>query len=395
MKKQNLVIATRQSALALWQAHMIQDLIKSLPAFANFTPELLPMVSTGDIKLDTVLAKVGGKGLFTYELEQALKAQQAQIAVHSLKDVPMIPEEQFFYTYNARHYHEDLAVFPQGSPYQRLADLPAGSVVGTASVRRKALLAHFYPHLQTKLLRGNVNTRLAKLNDPEQGYDAIILARAGLARLEFLEQLQVEILSPQNGWVSAPGQGIVAVQWDKNQKVAAYSEFLNDPVNQLLTDIERGVARHLGGSCSLPLGVYAGFVNSQGQEVATNIISSQRNAFALEVQKQVCSSADLEQTEQLLQAYQQQLKSLPALQEFAQSLDLAQIQVQVFVGDLQAQKTISRSYSLPFGKHSIVDLQTPELQAQVDSFVATIVQDLQDQGFKEIKTLLDQQLAEQ
>lgn len=392
--KKPLVIATRQSALALWQANMIKELISTLPAFADFEPELLPMVSTGDIKLDTVLAKVGGKGLFTYELEQALKAQTAQIAVHSLKDVPMQPESQFFYTYNARHYHEDVAVFPTHSPYKSLKDLPRGAVVGTASVRRKALLAYFYPHLKTKLLRGNVNTRLAKLNDPDQGYDAIILARAGLARLEFIDDLNIEVLSPQQGWISAPGQGIVAVQWDNNQEVAAFSEFLNDPINHLLTSLERGVASLLGGSCSLPLGVYAYFVDNKGNEVATHFLSQQRNAIAHEVQKQVCEELGTTNPENLVQAYEFKLERNQALQKFVQSLNLDKINVQVFVGDLEGQKTIQRQYSLDFSKHSLVKLNSNTLLTEVVKLVKTIVADLNQEGFAQIQALLQQQLEE-
>ncbi|WP_222987544.1 hydroxymethylbilane synthase [Psittacicella hinzii] len=393
MTKNPLVIATRQSALALWQANMIQDLINSLPAFNDFETKLLPMVSTGDIKLDTVLAKVGGKGLFTYELEQALKAKQAQIAVHSLKDVPMIPEEQFFYTYNARHYHEDLAVFPAGSPYKSLADLPAGAVVGTASVRRKALLAYFYPHLKTKLLRGNVNTRLAKLNDAEQGYDAIILARAGLDRLGFLADLQVEILSPEQGWVSAPGQGIVAVQWDDNQEVSAYSEFLNDPVNALLTNIERGVARLLGGSCSLPLGVYAHFVNKDGEQVLTSAITEEFNRLRHQLQAQAYQEYHPTTPQVLTQIWQDKIRNSAQIQDFVMGLQLEQIHVHVFVGDLEAQKTIRQTYTFDFAGHSLVNLDSPTLLTQVLQFVQMIASDIESKGFAQITSLLAQQLS--
>lgn len=202
-EKEVLRIATRQSPLALWQANFVKDALEQ--RFPELSVELVTMVTKGDIILDTPLAKIGGKGLFVKELELALLENRADLAVHSMKDVPMtFPEGLGLAVICEREDPRDAFV---SNHYANLDELPVGAVVGTSSLRRQCQLKATYPHLDVKSLRGNVGTRLSKLDNGE--YDAIILASAGLIRLGLAERIRSFISTEQS--LPAAGQGAVGI----------------------------------------------------------------------------------------------------------------------------------------------------------------------------------------
>jgi hydroxymethylbilane synthase len=245
-----LRIATRQSALALWQAEYVKAQLElHHPGLAI---ELVPMTSRGDVILDVPLAKVGGKGLFVKELEQALLDNTADIAVHSMKDVPMeFPEGLGLAIICEREDPRDAFVSNQ---FKSLEDLPLGSTVGTSSLRRQSQLLAERPDLTVAFLRGNVNTRLAKLDAGD--YHAIILAAAGLLRLGFSERIASFISSEQS--LPAGGQGAVGIEC--RMADADILELLA-PLHHRLTAeqvlAERAVNRHLEGGCQVPIGCFA------------------------------------------------------------------------------------------------------------------------------------------
>ena len=247
---QRIVIATRESRLALWQAEHVRSLLRS--AYPTCSVELLGMTTRGDRILDQPLAKIGGKGLFVKELETALLDQRADIAVHSMKDVPMRLEEAFAI----------VAIGPRESPldafvsnrYANLDELPPGAVVGTSSLRREAQLHARYPLLAVSSLRGNLDTRLRKLDGGE--YDAIILAAAGLTRLGLRNRIRN--LLPAEASLPAAGQGALGIEaLSSRPEVAAWMLPLNDAVSAACVRAERAVSRALAGSCEVPLGAYA------------------------------------------------------------------------------------------------------------------------------------------
>jgi hydroxymethylbilane synthase len=245
-----LRIATRKSALALWQAEYVKaELEKHHP---DLTVELVPMTSRGDKILDVPLAKVGGKGLFVKELEHAMLEGEADIAVHSMKDVPMeFPEGLGLAVICPREDPRDAFV---SNTFESLDSLPQGAVVGTSSLRRQCQLLARYPHLQIKFLRGNVNTRLQKLDDGE--YDAIILAAAGLIRLGFETRIR-EFIEPE---VSLPagGQGAVGIETRlQDTEIMALLKPLHcdDTAPRVLA--ERAMNRRLEGGCQVPIGCFA------------------------------------------------------------------------------------------------------------------------------------------
>lgn len=251
-----LKIATRKSALALWQAHYVKARLEAL--YPDLQVELVPMVSRGDKILDVPLAKVGGKGLFVKELEHALLEGEADIAVHSMKDVPMeFPEGLGLAVICEREDPRDAFV---SNTYSSLAALPQGAVVGTSSLRRQCQLLALRPDLDIKFLRGNVQTRLQKLDDGE--YDAIILAAAGLIRLE----LQARIASFIEPEVSLPAGGQGAVGIECRMDDARVRELIA-PLHHTLTAervlAERAMNRRLEGGCQVPIGCYA--VHQGGQ----------------------------------------------------------------------------------------------------------------------------------
>jgi len=247
-----LTIATRESPLALWQANYVQACL--LGAHSDLQVELLGMTSRGDKLLDVPLAKVGGKGLFVKELETALLDGSADIAVHSMKDVPMeFPDGLGLSVICEREDPTDAFV---SNHFSSLSELPAGSVVGTSSLRRECQLRARRPDLQVKFLRGNVNTRLRKLDDGE--YDAIILASAGLIRLEMAERIR-EALSVEDS-LPAGGQGAVGIELRlTDARVKSLLMPLHHEPTAQRVRAERAVNRHLQGGCQVPIACYADF----------------------------------------------------------------------------------------------------------------------------------------
>lgn len=245
-----LRIATRQSPLALWQANYVkQQLQLHHPALQV---ELIPMVTKGDILLDTPLAKIGGKGLFVKQLEQALLENQADIAVHSIKDVPVqFPAGLQLSTICQRAEVRDAFV---SNHYATLAQLPQGAVVGTSSLRRQAQLRALYPHLQIRDLRGNVGTRLQKLDQGD--YDAIILAGAGLQRLQLTARITQ--LLPIEQMLPAVGQGAVGIEsrCDDTATLALLACLDHQPTRVCIT-AERAMNQTLQGGCQVPIGCLA------------------------------------------------------------------------------------------------------------------------------------------
>ena len=248
--KKEWVIASRESVLAMWQAKHIQARLQAL--YPQIQVSILGMTTQGDQILDKTLSKIGGKGLFVKELEQALADGRADLAVHSIKDVPMqLPAGFALAAITERADPFDAFV---SNHYQRPEDLPAGAVVGTSSLRREAQLRARFPHLNIRPLRGNVQTRLRKLDEGQ--YDAIILAAAGLKRLDLAERIRL-ILSPTDS-LPAAGQGALGIEIAAHRQDAAE---LLAPLNHAATAAcvlaERALARALDGSCQIPLAAYA------------------------------------------------------------------------------------------------------------------------------------------
>ena len=245
-----LIIATRQSALALWQAEHVRDRLRAFYPACEI--ELLGLTTQGDRRLDQPLADIGGKGLFIKELEQAMAEGRADLAAHSLKDVPMdVPPGFALAAILGREDPRDALV---SNAQRTLASLPAGSVVGTSSLRREAQLRERYPQLKVEPLRGNVNTRLHRLDQGNQA--AIILAVAGLKRLGFADRITA-ILEPEDS-LPAVGQGAIALECrsDRPDVIAALAA-LADVDTTLATAAERAFGRTLAGSCRTPLAAYA------------------------------------------------------------------------------------------------------------------------------------------
>lgn len=250
MANRTIRIATRKSLLALWQAHYVKERLEAL--HQDVTVELVPMTTKGDVLLDTPLSKIGGKGLFIKELEQAMLDGRADIAVHSMKDVPVeFPEGLGLTVICKREDPRDAFV---SNHYKTLAELPAGAVVGTASLRRECQIRARYPELNIKTLRGNVQTRLRKLDDGE--YDAIILAAAGLKRLELDERI-AGLLSPEDS-LPANGQGAVGIECRLDDaELLSLLAPLNDHDTRLRVEAERAMNHGLQGGCQVPIGSYA------------------------------------------------------------------------------------------------------------------------------------------
>ena len=257
MLQNNLLkIATRQSPLALWQANFVKHQLETL--HPGLRVELVPMVTKGDVILDSPLAKIGGKGLFVKELEAALLDGRADIAVHSMKDVPIeFPHGLVLSVICRREDPRDAFV---SNKYAALADLPAGAVVGTSSLRRQCQLKQLRPDLQVHSLRGNVGTRLSKLDQGE--YDAIILASAGLIRLGLAEQIRSFIEVEQS--LPAVGQGAVGIECRIDDLVVQQLLApLADQQTTLCVLAERAMNRRLQGGCQVPIGGYAIIENEQ------------------------------------------------------------------------------------------------------------------------------------
>ncbi|RUR17946.1 hydroxymethylbilane synthase [Legionella sp. km535] len=249
MKQKTIRIATRQSPLALWQANHIRETL--LMKWPSLTIELLPMVTSGDKFLKDKLLVAGGKGLFVKELEEALLDNRADFAVHSTKDMPAeLPSGLSLTAICKRHNPYDALV---SSRFSQCDALPLNAVVGTSSLRRQSQLLAYRPDLQIKTLRGNINTRLAKLEAGE--YDAIILAAAGLERMG-LEHSITELLS-DDMMLPACGQGALCIESrSDDHDMQNILSVLNDPLTSLCVQTERTVNAQLGGNCHVPLAVF-------------------------------------------------------------------------------------------------------------------------------------------
>jgi hydroxymethylbilane synthase len=255
-----ITIATRESRLALWQAEHVQA---RLGAELGITATLLGMTTRGDQILDRSLSKVGGKGLFVKELETALAEGRAQLAVHSLKDVPMeLPEGFSLAAVLEREDPRDAFV---SNDYASLAELPEGAVVGSSSLRRVTQLLSIRPDLRVEPLRGNLDTRLRKLD--EGGYHAIVLAAAGLKRLGLGHRVRAVFEVDQ--MIPCAGQGALGleIRADDDPLAAAMARLAHAPT-WLACEAERAVSRALGGSCSVPLAAHAQW---QGDSLCLNV----------------------------------------------------------------------------------------------------------------------------
>ena len=266
MNKQRLVVGTRSSQLALWQADfVIGELQKKYP---ELTIEKKLMTTKGDKILNAPLAKIGGKGLFTKELETAMLEGEIDIAVHSLKDMPVVvPEGLAITAITERADPGDAFVSPV---YGSFAELPQGAKVGTSSLRRKAQLLHVRPDLHIEDLRGNVNTRLRKME--EENFDGVILACAGLKRLGFEDRIR-QVL-PQSVCLPAVGQGALAIECRQaDSQTRELLEFLNDKETRLCTVAERGFLATVEGGCQVPVGVHAVAAGAEGIRIEAVIAS--------------------------------------------------------------------------------------------------------------------------
>ncbi len=246
----SIVIASRESLLAMWQAEHVQARLRS--HWPGISVSILGMTTEGDRLLDQSLATIGGKGLFVKELEQAMLESRADIAVHSMKDVPMwLPEGFALPAILSRDDPRDAFV---SNRYTQLSELPAGSVVGTSSLRRESQLRANYPHLDVRPLRGNVQTRLRKLDEGQ--YAAIILAAAGLRRLGLAGRI-ASLLTPEES-LPAVGQGALGIECrsDRPDLMQALSVLADREVTQCVV-AERALSRALAGSCTVPLGGFA------------------------------------------------------------------------------------------------------------------------------------------
>jgi hydroxymethylbilane synthase len=249
MNPSTLRIATRKSALALWQAEHVAALLRA--AHPGLAVELVPMSTRGDEILDQPLATIGGKGLFLKELEVAMLEGRADLAVHSLKDVPAELEPGF--VLSAILPRADAADAFVSNHYADLAALPQGARVGTSSLRRQAQLRALRPDLELLDLRGNVGTRLGKLD--AGNYDAIVLACAGLERLGLASRIRSRLAAPD--WLPAPGQAAIAIESRADAAaVAALLAPLDDPDTRLTVSAERAMNQTLGGSCTVPVGAW-------------------------------------------------------------------------------------------------------------------------------------------
>ncbi|MFK3708353.1 hydroxymethylbilane synthase [Raoultella sp. BIGb0138] len=287
-----LRIATRQSPLALWQAHYVKERLES--CHPGLVVELVPMVTRGDVLLDTPLAKVGGKGLFVKELELAMLEDRADIAVHSMKDVPVeFPAGLGLVTICEREDPRDAFV---SNHYASIDALPHGSIVGTSSLRRQCQLAARRPDLVIRSLRGNVGTRLGKLDSGE--YDAIILAAAGLKRLGLEARIR-QPLTPEQS-LPAVGQGAVGIECRLDDQ---WTQALLAPLNHAETAIrvraERAMNTRLEGGCQVPIGSYAELVNGElwlralvGAPDGSQVVHGERRGLAEDAERLGVSLAE-------------------------------------------------------------------------------------------------------
>ena len=281
MKK--LIIATRGSKLALWQSEYVKACL--MQAHPDLEVELSIMMTKGDKILDTALAKIGGKGLFTKELEEAMLRGEAHIAVHSLKDVPMeFPEGLKLSVITKR---EDVRDAMLSEKYASLEALPQGAVVGTTSLRRRMQLLKYRPDFIIKNLRGNVNTRIRKLKDGE--FDAIILASAGINRLDLSSEVTYFAPISKEIMIPSSGQAALGIEIVDNEEIERIVSVLNDENAIIETTIERDFIRILEGGCQVPIGVNA---EIQGTQITVKAILGLPDGSQMIVQKLVGNKED-------------------------------------------------------------------------------------------------------
>ncbi len=285
-------IATRKSALALWQAEYVKARLEA--SHPGLVVSLVPMVSRGDKLLDAPLAKIGGKGLFVKELETALMENEADIAVHSMKDVPMeFPAGLGLYCICEREDPRDAFV---SNRFASLDDMPAGSVVGTSSLRRQCQIAERRPDLEIRSLRGNVGTRLSKLDNGD--YDAIILAVAGLKRLDL--EARIGYAMPADVSLPAVGQGAVGIECRlDDERTRALLAPLNHDETAIRVSAERAMNTRLEGGCQVPIGSYAEINNGEiwlralvGAPDGSQVIRGERRGPAQDAEKMGVSLAE-------------------------------------------------------------------------------------------------------
>jgi hydroxymethylbilane synthase len=251
MTMKKLTIATRGSKLALWQSNHIKSVIES--NFTDIEVELKIIITSGDKILDVPLAKIGGKGLFLKEIEESMLRGEAQMAVHSLKDVPTVMPEGLLLS--AITIREDVRDAMLSEKYPDVKSLPQGAVVGTSSLRRRMQLVKERPDLVIKDLRGNVDTRIRKLKEGE--FDAIILAAAGINRLGFSDLVEYFYPISLDEMLPAMGQGALGIETVNEPWVLEIAKFLEDENSRIETSIERGFVDTLNGGCQVPIGVSA------------------------------------------------------------------------------------------------------------------------------------------
>lgn len=266
MKKKILKIATRESPLALWQANFVKESLQKIDT--SLTIELLPMKTSGDNFLNDRLQNTGGKGLFIKELEEAMLTHQADIAVHSMKDVPaFLPQGLEIAAICKRETANDAFL---SEKYLNINSLPFNATIGTASLRRQAQLLIIRPDLNVKLLRGNIHTRIEKMQNGD--YDAIILAAAGLKRMGFTNKIK-EILSDKI-MLPACGQGAIGIECrQEDEDVINILSKINDPISSLCVNSERIINKALGGNCKVPLAIYCKPVDTENVVIRTKVFS--------------------------------------------------------------------------------------------------------------------------
>jgi len=253
MKK--LVIATRRSQLALWQSEFIKAELKK--HYPDMEITLQEFVTKGDKILDVPLAKIGGKGLFTKELEVAMLNGEAHLAVHSLKDVPTEFEEGLQLTAVTKRYDPRDALL--SNKYSSIQDLPSGAIVGTTSLRRRMAIKILRPDIELKDLRGNINTRIRKLNDGE--YDAIILAATGVQKLGIENEVKYFNPIDTDTMIPSMGQATLGIETTTNPEIVKLISVLNDEAADIESTIERSFVHTLQGGCQVPIGVKATIID--------------------------------------------------------------------------------------------------------------------------------------
>lgn len=359
--KKVLRIATRKSPLAMWQAEFVKAELEK--HHEGLRVELMPMSTKGDKILDVPLAKIGGKGLFTKELEDRMMAGEADIAVHSMKDVPMVLPEGFALgAILERHSPTDAFV---SNKYASFEDLPKGAILGTSSLRRKAQLKAKRPDLDVRDLRGNVGTRLGKLDAGQ--YDAIVLATSGLQRLELDERIRHEI-SPEV-CLPAVTQGTLGIEYfAKDTETLELISVLNHKETEIRTLAERAMNRRLEGGCQVPIGVFAELDNDQ--ITLTGLVASLNGSTILKE----TMAGPAEHADELGTQLGDKLLSMGA-REILQEVYAKEATPQQVSTDMQAQELADRIAEI------FVDTVADKMSDQIaDKVIDKVLQALKDKA---------------